>query len=137
MLAAVGVKPSQGAKLDGVNLLPYLLGEKSGRPHDVLYWRFNFPARQPQKHKWAIRQGDWKLFTDIDLNRSERLVRADHVMLVNLADDPGETTDLSEQHPEKVTALKEAWDDWNAQLQPPGGPDGPAEPERRRKKPAR
>lgn len=136
VLAAAGAAPSAEANLDGVNLLPFLTGEHEGRPHDVLYWRFNFPARQPQKHKWAIRQGDWKLFTDIDLNRSERPVRPDHLMLVNLADDPGETTDLSSEHPKEAAALRAAWDEWNAQLAPPGGPDGPAEPRPRRRKAA-
>ena len=40
-------------KLDGVNLLPYLSGENSGRPHETLYWRID--------GMWAIRHGDWKL----------------------------------------------------------------------------
>jgi len=56
-------------------------------------------------------------------------------MLVNLATDPGETTDLSSEHPKKAAALKAAWDEWNAQLAPPGGP-GPAEPRQPRRKTA-
>ena len=39
--------------MDGVNLLPYLTGEKTGAPHEALYWRFG------AKH--AIRKGDWKV----------------------------------------------------------------------------
>jgi arylsulfatase A-like enzyme len=133
-LAAAGAPLSSEASLDGVNLLPYLTGEDDGRPHEALYWRFNFPFRQPQKHKWAIRQGDWKLFTDIDLNRSERPVRSDNLMLVNVVRDPGETTDLSGEHPDKVDALKAAWKAWNAELSPPGGPEGPPDPPPRRRK---
>ena len=38
---------------DGVNLIPYLKGEKNSRPHDTLFWRID-------KHS-AIRVGDWKL----------------------------------------------------------------------------
>ena len=137
VLAAAGAPSSPGEKLDGVNLLPFLAGEQTGRPHDVLYWRFQFPFRQSEKHKWAIRRGDWKLFTDIDLNRSERPARPDNLMLVNLTDDPGETTDLTGKHPERVAELKAVWEKWNAELQPPGGPDGPADPRPRRKKSAR
>ena len=50
-LASVKVKPEW--KLDGVDLLPYLYGEKTGAPHDALYWRLG-----PQM---AIRMGDYKL----------------------------------------------------------------------------
>lgn len=41
------------SSFDGVNLLPFILGEREGQPHDELKWRFTISA--------AIRQGDWKL----------------------------------------------------------------------------
>src|SRR5882724_11697604 len=41
------------ADLDGVNLLPFLIGENSQTPHESLFWRFG-----PQK---AMRKGQWKL----------------------------------------------------------------------------
>ncbi|MFA7005083.1 MAG: sulfatase-like hydrolase/transferase, partial [Verrucomicrobiia bacterium] len=50
-VAGVDVKPEW--KLDGVNLLPFLSGEKSGSPHAALYWRFG--------EQMAIRAGDYKL----------------------------------------------------------------------------
>jgi arylsulfatase A-like enzyme len=62
-LAAAGVPLPADAKLDGLDLMPHLTGAKTEAPHAVLYWRFNFPPSQPSK--WAVRQGDWKLFTDI------------------------------------------------------------------------
>lgn len=43
-LAATGINPTDEAKLDGVDLLPYLKGLKNGPPHDRLYWRQQFPA---------------------------------------------------------------------------------------------
>ena len=52
-LAAAGVEAKPEWKLDGVNLLPFLTGEKSGAPHDALYWRFG--------EQMAIRMGDYKL----------------------------------------------------------------------------
>ena len=52
-LAAAGVEIKPEWKLDGVNLLPYLNGQKSGVPHEALYWRFG--------QQMAIRMGDWKL----------------------------------------------------------------------------
>jgi arylsulfatase A-like enzyme len=112
-----------GAKLDGVDLLPYLTGRQAGPPHETLFWRFNFPARQADRHKWAVRRGDWKLFTDIGANRTrdDTPVRDGNLRLVDLANDPGERTDLSARHPEKVKELEAAWKKWNAGLAPPGG----------------
>jgi len=123
-LAAAGVTLSADAKkLDGVNLLPYLTGEKAGGPHEVLYWRFSFPPQQPDRHKWAIRQGDWKLFTDYDANRKKRSEATENegIKLVNLASDIREERDLTAQHPEKAKELKALWDKWNAQMARPGG----------------
>src|SRR5262245_41314749 len=40
VLAATGVKAGEDAKLEGVDLLPYLSGKNSAPPHETLYWRF-------------------------------------------------------------------------------------------------
>ncbi|MEJ7637791.1 MAG: hypothetical protein WKF75_07335 [Singulisphaera sp.] len=42
-------------------------------------------------------------------------------MLVDLAKDIGEGTDLSGRHGEVVEALEAAWRKWNAELLEPGG----------------
>ena len=121
VLAATGVKAPDAVPLDGVNLLPHLTGKKAEAPHEVLFWRFSFPPKQAERWKWAVRQGDWKLLTDIDANRmkSDQPVRYGNRKLVNLATDLGEEKDLSKQHPEKVKALEEAWKKWNAKLATP------------------
>src|SRR5262249_20230726 len=48
-LAAAGAPARPEDQLDGVDLLPYLTGKKSGRPHETFSWRFG-----PQT---AIRHG--------------------------------------------------------------------------------
>ncbi len=108
-LAAAGAALRPEWKLDGVNLLPFLNAEQSGAPHDTLYWRFNFPPTQPNRYRWAIRRGDWKLVKN-DL---------EPLALYNLAEDIGETRDLSGRQPEKALALEAAWKSWNAELAPP------------------
>ena len=52
-LAAAGIEVQPSWKLDGVNLLPYLNGEKKDRCMPPWYWRFG--------QQLAIRKGDWKL----------------------------------------------------------------------------
>jgi arylsulfatase A-like enzyme len=128
VLAAAGISLAENDKpLDGVNLLPFLAARDgtapAEQPHDALYWRFSFPPRRPERHKWAIRQGDWKLFTDYDANRRNQAEAAatEGIKLVNLATDIREEKDLSQQHPEKVRELKALWDKWNSQMAKPGG----------------
>lgn len=101
-LAAAGVGLEAGAKpLDGVNLLPYLNGEKQDQPHKTLFWRFGAQS--------AVRAGDWKL-----LKRE-----GSGPQLYNLAADIGETHDLATERPEKLQELQAAYDAWNAQLMAP------------------
>lgn len=102
ILAATGTSIEDSAQLDGVNLLPYLSGDKSESPHKSLYWRFG--------EQIALRQGDWKLL----------MVRGDKKpRLYNLKDDVGEMTDLAAANPELLRRLQADWDAWNATLVDP------------------
>ena len=108
-LAVAGVAPKPEWKLDGVNLLPFLSGEKTGAPHEALYWRFG--------EQMAIRAGDDKLVrydknADTLTGKNNQGVTAGR--LYNLASDPGETKDLAATMPDKVKALQSKWDAWNA-----------------------
>jgi arylsulfatase A-like enzyme len=105
-LAAAGAPADAEAKLDGVDLLPYLTGENDARPHETLYWRFG--------NQWAIRHGDWKL---VVAGRSDPAGE-----LFNLADDKSESKNLAADMPEKVAELKTLYDAWNAEQAEPSAP---------------
>ncbi|HEY6170478.1 MAG TPA: sulfatase-like hydrolase/transferase [Verrucomicrobiae bacterium] len=110
-LAAVGVDAKPDWKLDGVNLLPYLTGEKSGSPHDALYWRFG--------QQVAIRMGDWKLVKGagsaaIEGNNRVSKASMNGAELYNLGADIGEKTNLADKEPAKVKQLAALWDKWNS-----------------------
>jgi arylsulfatase A-like enzyme len=120
VLAAAGVSAGEGAALDGVNLLPYLRGEKAAAPHEALYWRFG--------GQMAVRAGDWKLVKAAEgggraggggaaLRREKATVEG--AKLFNLRDDIGEATDLAAKQPEKVKELAALWQAWDATLVPP------------------
>jgi hypothetical protein len=108
-LAAAGVTPQPEWKMEGVNLLPYLTGEKSNAPHDALYWRFG--------QQIAIRKGDWKLVKGAGENlprgAAGGAATTEGAQLFNLTKDIGEKTNLAEKEPEKVKELAAAWNEWN------------------------
>lgn len=114
-LAAAGFSAKPEWKLDGVNLLPFLTGEKTGAPHDVLYWRFG--------QQIALRKGDWKL-VKAPLNEVEAKVRGGRgttagAQLYNLANDVGETENLAAKQPEKLRELAAAWEKLNSEMVEP------------------
>ena len=100
---AAGAAVDPAWKLDGVDLMPYLTGKNTNRPHETLYWRFG--------KQWAVRKGDWKLV----VSRIDKL----QPRLINLAEDIAEANDLSEKHPEKKKELEAAWKAWNAEQAAP------------------
>lgn len=96
-LAAAG----GGAKLAGVDLLPFVTGEKKNRPHENLYWVWG--ARK------AIRQGDLKALSQ-DGGKT--------FQLYNLARDISEANDLATRRPAKLKELIAAHQKWEATLMP-------------------
>jgi len=87
MLAAAGVAPPAGVKLDGANLLPLLAGGTVDRGVP-LYWRFG--------GRVAFREGDWKIVVDESLERPE---------LYDLATDRSERHDVAAREPERLAAM--------------------------------
>jgi arylsulfatase A-like enzyme len=113
VITAAGGKVDPAWKLDGVDLMPYLTGKETAKPHETFYWRFG--------KQWAVRHGDWKLVA----SAPDKLA----TKLFNLAEDVGEANDLSAKHPEKVEQLGALWKAWNAEQKDPLWPA----PQRNRK----
>lgn len=111
--SVAGTKAPEG--IEGVNLLPHLKGEKADAPHESLAWRFG-----PQK---AIRRGKWKL---VDFRDFEAKTQSGW-QLFDLDADISESKNLATEHPELVTELSKAWDDWNAKNVAPLWPGTPNE----------
>ncbi len=84
------------AEIDGISLLPSLLGESSQAHHDYMYWEFHeLGGRQ------AVLQGNWKL-VKYQVKDSTKTT----LELFDLAKDPGELSDLAAQNPGKVKELE-------------------------------
>lgn len=97
VLAAVG-QPGD-ARLEGVNLLPYLEGEKPEPPHAALFWRYG--------RNRAVRMGDWKLASE-----------GDGDALYNLVTDIAEKKDLSATEPDRLAEMRAAYEAWNSRNVP-------------------
>jgi arylsulfatase A-like enzyme len=92
-MAGLPLRPEQ--HLDGLSLAPLLAGGDN-LPRDTLYW--HYPHYQTLPPHSAIRHGDWKLVKHYEDGGAE---------LFDLAQDPGEKSDLAAQHPEKVRQMEE------------------------------
>jgi arylsulfatase A-like enzyme len=100
--AAAGVSVPASTRVDGVNLLPFLRGERRDLPHETLYWKIKSAA--------ALRRGEWKLVM---------LAPDWKLQLYNLREDIGETRDVAGENRERVKELYAAWSKWNEPLPAP------------------
>ena len=98
-VAAAGGSIEPAAKIDGVDLLPFLQGKQEAAPHSTVYWRFG--------DQWAVRHHDWKLVVSRGGSGKPELY--------NLANDIGESKDLASAEPARVAELQKLYDAWNAE----------------------
>ncbi len=100
MLAAAGVAPHPAYPLDGVNLLPTL--QQPNTPFArTLYWRMNHRGQR------ALRSGPWKY------------LRVDgHDYLFDITQDERERANRAPIEPDRLAAMRQAWEDWNATMPP-------------------
>lgn len=91
-----------GDNIDGVDLMPYLTGVRTGDPHETFYWR--------QGSRTAVRKGDWKL-----VNMSRDLSRPKWE-LYDVAADIRESKDLAAEQPKRLEELIELWREMNAEM---------------------
>jgi arylsulfatase A-like enzyme len=101
-LTAAKIAVPADEPLDGVNLIPFVTGQHTGAPHEVLFWRAGL--------QHAVRMGDWKLVHDGRAGGQD--------MLFNLAEDIAETRDLAGEKPEVLRQLQAAFQEWDKQMMP-------------------
>jgi len=100
-LAAAGAKEEDLNNLDGVNLLPFIRGEKAKPPHQNLYW-----------HKlWfsAMRDGPWKLIYVQDYGYA----------LYNLDEDLPESKNLIKSEKRRAEEMIGKLNAWKSELEKP------------------
>lgn len=99
LVAAAGSQPDREHPSDGMNLIPALTGGVA-QPR-TLFWRHKAHEQQ------AMRQGQWKY---LKIGRNE--------FLFDVVADPQERGNLKNLEPERFSAMKTAWAQWNATMLP-------------------
>lgn len=79
--------------LDGISMLPAILGQTQTNQHAFLYWEFHEHGFQQ-----AVRMGDWKAI---------RLEPGKPLELYDLSRDLGEKNNVADQNPEVVAKIEE------------------------------
>ncbi len=103
LLSLAGLPPRPD--LDGMDLSGTF--ENDPATTRALHWHFPHYHGSGNRPSGAIRMGDHKLLEWFEDGRTE---------LYNLAEDPGETTDLSAQMPGQTATLLQALHDWRASV---------------------
>jgi len=111
-LEAAAADAKQYTQLDGINLLPYILGTKKTPPHENLFWRSvgNF--------EYAVRSKNHKLYKSAYKGKT---------LLFDLDKDPYEREDIASEHPTLVAKLENLYKEWDAKNLAPGWVDPHAE----------
>jgi arylsulfatase A-like enzyme len=104
-LSASGIRQPLDRTMDGVDLLPYLNGQKEGPPHRALFWRTDFNK--------SVRFGPWKLIWN---------TRDEQVFLFDLEQDREEQNNLAGDQPELVDMLKQEIIRWEQDMKAPAWP---------------
>jgi arylsulfatase A len=92
------------ARLDGRSLMNVIRDPDAPSPHadHSLHWQVGTGPNAD----WAVRHGDWKLIGSTrDTTDGRQPVNVTQ-FLVNLKNDPGETINLADKHPEMVAHLR-------------------------------
>ena len=90
--------------MEGIDLIPYVAGDKSGTPHDALYWRGGDGAM------WSVLAADGTKHVHDNDSKSPQLFF--------LPEDVSESNDLMASQPERARELREKWDRWNEENVP-------------------
>jgi len=105
--AASNAEAKAPNNIEGVDLVPYLTGKRSDRPHETLFWR--------QGGKAGLRHGDLKL---VRMGGRKEVGKAKWE-LYDLSKDISEETNLSKSKPERLTKLVTLWEKMNGEMSEP------------------
>ena len=94
-------------RCEGKDLLPYLKGQKNDDVHEYLFWHNADLTDAKRRNLYAVRWKNWRL-----------VKYPDDWRLFDLKDDPQETKNLANDHPQVVSNMRKHYDAFVATLPP-------------------
>ncbi|MCG8696689.1 MAG: sulfatase-like hydrolase/transferase [Bacteroidales bacterium] len=101
-VAVAGIDVPNDRKMDSKNLLPYFTGEKSGAPHQHLFWQMG-------DKQWAVRSETKKAVN----------ISGEPTYLFDMINDGKESKDLSSSAVQNVQSLEHIFYEWRKELPEP------------------
>lgn len=112
LLELSGAEAPRDQPLDGLSILPLILGKTDKLDRDSIYWHFPGYLGSGQ-NQWrtrpvgAVRDGDWKLLEFFEDGRLE---------LYNLREDMSESQDQVSTQPDQAKALQQKLESWRRSI---------------------
>ena len=103
IVAQTNVKINPERPLDGVDLIPFLIGKNNGAPHEYLFWR------KWEQNAMAIRHGNYKLVANKKQDQEPP-------ELFDLSTDISESKNLKSEKLKISKDLQKEWNNWNKEL---------------------
>ncbi|MEM8944526.1 MAG: sulfatase-like hydrolase/transferase [Planctomycetota bacterium] len=98
-VAVAGADAGTPGEMEGVNLIPFVKGQKQGPPHEALFWRGGDGTT------WSVLTADNIKHLRDETSRNPQLFR--------LTEDPGEEQDLLADNTKLAKQLFAKWSTWN------------------------
>lgn len=110
ILDACNLGTPEAFEFDGRSLLPQVAEVGKVLPERPLVIQWHKGATPVKYHHFMVRQGKWKLLNPSDPQESR--LEARNFELYDLAKDPGETTNIINDHKDKSTELLNIYNTW-------------------------
>jgi len=111
VLQACGIRPPVDLKLDGRSFWPLLMDENWEWPDRHIVIQAHRGDQPVRYHNFMIRNQNWKLLHNSGFGQ-ENFEGDPAFELYDMAHDPLEMKNLSQEHPEIVEQMKGAYDEW-------------------------
>lgn len=118
ILEACQVEKPEDLAIDGRNILPLLAGEETDWPDRTVFLQWHRGNEATPYKNFGARSQQWKLVHE--QGRWPEGVPEPpgglHFQLYDAVNDPGESKNVADEHPEVVAKMKQDYDDWFASV---------------------
>lgn len=109
LATAAGVKPQNTWRFDGIDMWPAIANNSNVERNELVHFGSEIPLFG--SFNFTAFDQEWKLVQWLEQDLTEIRIRNE---LFNIANDPGEHSDVAAQHPERVQTMATAIKNWRS-----------------------